>query len=607
MKDVQLPVKEEVFLATTALEEFWDTSKPILFLGEWCLLYGRRSFWEPLQGQVLSSPFDSGDTAHAAYRYINAIYERLLPILGETLNTIHGTNHSQRYWRIVIGPWLQLYLPVIYDRYSHIKCALEKHPDFSTLVLSDSSFVVAADTLGFACYIKEDAFNLQIYTKILSALGRTFPCRTSQIKENWLYSKLSRKSLKSNLLGWITQSYLNIATKLSRPIFLKSTYFSRIVETRFLLRTLGGVMPVVEKLNKQPEPVAKINNAIRKNLPNIGLVEDEFERCLSAMLFADMPMCFVENFHEVSRDAQNVYPKFPKAVFSANSWYYEEKFKQWAAKSAEKGALLIGTPHGGSYGGLLDMPSENHEVAIVDRYYSWGWTRTDCAAKVIPFPASKLVGRQKIGASNLKVGILWAATSSSRYLLQFPSLPKFFYDYIAWQGRFAKTLNSQLVLVARLRPHREDDGWGIIPRIKECVPSIGIETWDIPFQESLTNCRLYVCDHFSTTFAEALAANKPTILFWDNQANELRSEAQPYYDLLRKVGILFDSPERAGEAVNQVYDDVESWWNDPERKNAVLIFCERFARNSPDAIKLWVDEFKRIEATPELKSASLAD
>lgn len=365
-------------------------------------------------------------------------------------------------------------------------------------------------------------------------------------------------------------------------------------------------MPVVEKLNTQPEPVAKLNDDIRKNLQNIGLGEDEFEQCLSAMLFADMPICFVENFHGVSRDAQNVYPKSPNAIFSANSWYYEEEFKQWAAKSAEKGSLLIGTPHGGSYGGLLDMPSENHEAAIVDRYYSWGWTRTDCAAKVIPFPASKLTGRKKIGASNLKVGILWAATSSSRYLLQFPSLPKFFYDYIAWQGRFAKTLNLQLVSAARLRPHREDDGWGIIPRIKECVPSIGIETWDIPFQDSLANCRLYVCDHFSTTFAEALAANQPTILFWDNQANELRSEAQPYYDLLRTAGILFDSPERAGEAVNQVYDDVESWWNDPERQNAVMIFCEQFARNSPDAIKLWVDEFRRIDATLELKSASLA-
>ena len=45
--------KERVFLATTALEEFWDTTKPIVFLGDWCLQYSRRNVWEPLNGEIL--------------------------------------------------------------------------------------------------------------------------------------------------------------------------------------------------------------------------------------------------------------------------------------------------------------------------------------------------------------------------------------------------------------------------------------------------------------------------------------------------------------------------------------------------------------------------
>jgi putative transferase (TIGR04331 family) len=64
--------------------------------------------------------------------------------------------------------------------------------------------------------------------------------------------------------------------------------------------------------------------------------------------------------------------------------------------------------------------------------------------------------------------------------------------------------------------------------------------------------------------------------------------------LLRKSGILFDAPESAGVAVNQIYDDVETWWNDSERQDAIEKFCDRFARNSPDAIELWAAEFKRI-------------
>lgn len=596
MSNTQADGNETVFLATTALEEFWDTTKPIVFLGEWCLLYGRRSFWEPLNGQLLESPFENGEAAHAAYHYVNEIYERMLPLLADALNTIHGTRYSQRYWRIVLGPWLQLYVSVSYDRYSHLKRALEQYSGCVTIVLSEKSFVVPSDTLDFACYLKEDSFNLQIYTKFLAALGQTFPCKGVQTKQSYLYSKLSSNSLKHKVVGYIEKVYSRVTAKLFQTTFLKDAYFARSAEFQFLIRTAGKVLPMLGQLTK---PVAvEYNEDDRKGLQDIWIGDGEFEQCLSAMLFSDMPKCFLEGFFRVNREAQNNYPVSPKAILSANAWYFEETFKQWAATSAEKGTLLIGTAHGGNYGGLANMPSENHETAIVDRYYSWGWERADCAAEVVPFPANKLVGRKKIGASNLKTGILWATTSSPRYLIQFPSLPEFFHEYIFWQGRFAKTLLQKIVAAVRLRPHREDGGWDIVQRLNEYIPDVTIETWDVPFQESLANCRLYVCDHLSTTFSEALAANKATILFWNPQANKLRPEAQPYYDFLRKSGILFDTPESAGEAVNQIYDDVETWWNDPARQNAVETFCERFARNSPNAIELWVAEFKKIAMMP---------
>jgi putative transferase (TIGR04331 family) len=323
------------------------------------------------------------------------------------------------------------------------------------------------------------------------------------------------------------------------------------------------------------------------------------------MLFADIPACFVEDFCNIKSKAQSAYPKTSKVIFSANAWYGEEAFKQWAATAAENGTLLIGTAHGGAYGGWADFPSENHETSIADLYYSWGWERADCVAKIVPFPATKLAGRKKIGASNQKMGILWAATQGKRYLAQLPYLPKYFQEYLAWQGRFAKSLNPEILPAVRFRPHREDNGWDVIQRLNKCIPGLTIEAWNVSFQKSLVNCRLYVCDHMSTTYTEALAANKPTVLFWNSHTNKLRPEALPYYDLLRKSGILFDTPESAGEAVNHIYDDVETWWNNPERQNAIEIFCERFARNSPDALELWASEFNKIASisTPQRYSS----
>lgn len=601
MSNIQADINDKIFLATTALEEFWDTAKPIMFLGEWCSLYGRRSFWEPLNGQRLESPFANAEAGHAAYHFVNGVYERILPILGDALNTIHGTRYSQRYWRIVIGPWLLYYLPVIYDRYSHLRCALERYPDCTTMVLSEKSFVTPSDTLDFALYLNDDSFNLQIYTKILVALGKTFPSKAAQIAEHSLPGTYIGNSWKHKAVGYFTKIYAGISARVFQSVILRSSYFSKTSEFGLLIKTAGKVVPISGLLTKPTG--GKFDSDIRKKLSNIGLGGGEFERCLARMLPSDIPLCFVEGYGYVSSEAQIAYPKTPKAIFSANAWYFDEAFKQWAAASAEEeGTLLIGTPHGGAYGGWANMPAENHETSIVDRYYSWGWERTDCAAEVIPFPATKLVGRKKIGASNQKVGILWAATTSQRYLLQFPFLPIYFQEYLAWQHRFAKTLSSKVLSAVRFRPHRVDGGWGIVQRLKECIPDFNIETWDVPFQESLANCRLYVCDHMSTTYTEALAANKPTILFWNSQANELKPESQPYYDLLRKAGILFDTPESAGEAVNQIYADVETWWNDSERQNAVEIFCEQFARNSPDAIELWAAEFKKLAAMPGHKT-----
>ncbi|TCV84265.1 LIC12162 family transferase [Sulfurirhabdus autotrophica] len=599
MNNIHANGNEEVFLVTTALAEFWDTTKPIIFLGEWCLRYKQHAFWEKVDGKLMESPFREHEQTKEAYDYINRLYEKILPLLGDALNSIHEVNYSNHYWRIVVGPWLHYYLSTVYDRYIHLKSAMEKHPKCTTIGLSEESFVTPHDTLDFICYLLEDSFNLQIYTKLLSALGRAFPRKKVQINSNTLYTKMQSSSLKSRIFSRALKVCLDLFANIWHPTLLVSPYFSRHAEFQLLFKSYGKVLPF--RAIKKNWSSVSCDKAIREKLKVIPLGKDEFECCLSSMLFSDVPHCYLEGFKGNKESADTIYPKKVKAIFSANSWYYDEPFKHWAATSADKGALLLGAQHGGSYGGLAMMVSENHETAITDYYFSWGWERADCMSRVIPFSATKLAGREKIGANNQQFGILWAGTALPRYLVQFPLLPKYFNEYLSWQRRFANVLSQNARAEVRVRLLDEDYGWDIAQRLIDTFPDIKIETSTVSFLESLGNCRLYVCDHFSTTFAEALAANKPTILFWNSQTNELRPEAQSYFDLLRKGGILFDTPESAGEALNQIYDDVETWWNDSERQNIVEMFCERFARNSPDAIELWVAEFKRLEAMPGLK------
>ena len=67
-----------MFLATTALADFWDTSDEILFLGSWCLRYDRRRDWQGLRYRVLPSLWDDRRRFYAAAEYLDECAEGIL-------------------------------------------------------------------------------------------------------------------------------------------------------------------------------------------------------------------------------------------------------------------------------------------------------------------------------------------------------------------------------------------------------------------------------------------------------------------------------------------------------------------------------------------------
>lgn len=592
MNQTQNSKLEEVFLAMTPLEEFWNKEKRVIFLGEWCVPYGHKKSILENQIEIVTSPFDKNNDLQSATDYIFQLYEQVLPAVADSLNNLHETNFSKRYWRIIIGPWLMYYLSSTYDRYMHLKNALRLYPNCSTIVLSEKSFKTSYDTFEFICNLREDSFNLQIYSKILRALGQNFPEKHLAEAAQEHTPKLEKKSLLSGMKKIIFKMLSVIVTARAPIVILDSSYFSKSVVFQLILRTYGKVFPLLTRL-----PVIRINQYnlnLRKKIPYKVNGLNEFESLLSNMLFFDMPLCYIEDFHVIRAQKQKYYPKDAKAIFSANSWYYNETFKAWSAELAERGTVLLGSQHGGNYGSLANMPSENHELAILDYFYSWGWERFDCKAKVKAMPASKLMKRKVIGANNNRKGLLLALTEYERYLNIFPDLPKRCLTYTSRQLCFVNCLQPKLRQELRVRPHTIDCGWNIAKRLKDSVDEILIETREKSFIESLENCKLYICDHLSTTFIEALSVNKPTILFWDFDETLLRTESIPYYELLKKNGILFNSPEGAASAVNIIYEDIESWWRTPERQEAVMKFCNHFALTSDDSIDIWVKEYKKI-------------
>src|SRR5436190_19598634 len=114
-----------MFLVTTADQRYWNKDQPTLFLGEWCKVYDQKHVWSQMNSQVLPYHWDDRDRLYRDYLHLQEVYERYLQRLAERMNEVHQVDHSLRYWRILIGPWLFYFIQVLYDRYLSICCAQE--------------------------------------------------------------------------------------------------------------------------------------------------------------------------------------------------------------------------------------------------------------------------------------------------------------------------------------------------------------------------------------------------------------------------------------------------------------------------------------------------
>jgi len=583
------------FLIATALEEFWETSRPVVFLGEWCRRYSRKDSWAGLGDCVVPDLWADPAVTYRAYEYTRQLYERMLGPVGQALNQLHRVSHSGRYWRIVIGPWLQSYIGILYERYSTIAAALSLYPDLTSAGLEESSWVVPQHSLDFIALVQEDFYNLQLYTRMLQHFGASLmlkPCQARISKavappEAGL-ANAARRLLKPAFNG-PTRFVQRFASVLH-----DGTYFSAGMQVRLMLATFGSV---VRMAPEQLPDTALGPTVARSDLHVEYMANEAFESFALSTIPLDMPRSFVEDFATVGEAARYSYPSRPRAIFSANCWYSKEPFKRWAADAAENGAILLGTQHGGNYGSIEPLPNEDHEMAIVDRYYTWGWLRDGSHGDVVPMPATKLAGRKSIGANNRKQNILYVTTCSPRYQSSFPFTVDHFREYLEWQQRFLGEISESMRSATVVRLHFEDFGWDIGPRLRDRFPGLRFGTWETPFAEALSHCRLYVCDHLSTTFVEALAMDVPTVLFWSPRWNRVRAEAEPYYVALRSVGILHNTPEAAAAAIESI-GNVEEWWDDSQRQSARKSFVNQFGLTVKSPTRVWAKELRRYRSRP---------
>jgi putative transferase (TIGR04331 family) len=562
---------KERFLVTTALEDSWpENGEPVIFLGEWCRLFSRKKIWEKMDSEVLPYHWDDRDKLHKDYKVICSLFEKILNELTIELNKVHSVNHSSRYWRILIGPWLINFIPIIFDRWSCLNKSLLTC-SINAVIISDSNSFdsIPLNMTDFVSLQEDDLWNSEIYSMIIKLINFDGEVYKKKFRNDNSHStkKIKKSDFIKDLLG-------NILTFFSsnNSIFIITPYIGRLLNLKLHLKLFQ--LPCnfrVKRFENEP-PSANFREWKFKSTSD----DTVFSKIVKELIPLQMPTVYLESYKELRKKTKNVYwPKNPKLIWTSNSYYLDDFFKLWAAEKVEKGTPFVIGQHGGHYGqGLFSFP-EYHELHICDHYLSWGWKTNK---KVIPigFFKKKPKLKQLKGSNKNALLVLSSAPRYSGTLMSIPISSQMI-KYMDDQFEFYKSLSKEVTKSLLVRLYPNDYGWSQRERWREAFPDSVFDN-NKDFNKSIQNVNLVIAVWNSTTYLEVMALDIPLVLFWNPSLFELNMEAVMLFDELKKVGIFHESPSSAARHVAEIWDDIDSWWSNPDVVKAKNNFIDNFAK-----------------------------
>lgn len=564
-------------LVTTALEETWPGDDvPVLFLGEWCRRYDRKPSWEKLNATIAPYHWDDREKLYKDYLYLEKLYEELLSELAARLNGLHAVNYSVRYWRILAGPWLGYFVQMLFDRWAMLRLATTDADISGVRVLRGSTVsIVPNDMEDFTSLFVGDVWNEAIYGQLLA----------------WM--KLPVEKIDARADGFVAEGHPpapGFLQKLKRRVAttanLVSVFFCRDREYFFI----ESYLPVKQdfllqiKLGQIPKlwrtvavPVTSVDPSMREWEVITPAGADDFALIARVMLSRHIPTAYLEGYRDLIAVTEKMsWPKHPAAIFTSNSYSGDDVFKAWAAEKVEKGAPLLIGQHGGNMGMAKWAFYEEHQIAICDRFLTWGWSEKN-RKNVYPVGNLKVFGRQAVFDRNGLALLVEMVLPQFSYHLYSAPMARQWLDYFEDQCRFVQSLPDGLRKQVLVRLYAQDYGWGQKQRWLDRFPGIALDEGEQPMASLVESTRIYISTYNATTYLESLSLNVPTIMFWNPLHWELRDSAVPFFESLKSVGIFHDTPESAARHMALVWEDVSSWWDNEVVQAARCEFCEQYA------------------------------
>ena len=573
-------------LVISSIQDLWPTNAPILFLDESCLKYGSRHVWEKLDFEVVKLIVDDQKTDDADYEVFSKLYESIFPDLVSFLGNYHNVTHSDRYWRIIIDHWLLRTIDLIQLRYNRIEEALAFKSVNEVIVPSRRVVEQPASTsLDFYHATYDGSFSALVNGEVVRILALKFA--GVQVKEQSLkidsFAEIESVVASRSKIKIVLESLL---ASLSRVIgrdtdaFFLNTYLPRFKE--ILLQISFDQAPAIHKV---PSWKPNLSDLKTRNL-YLGSIQSstDLENCVRSLILRLIPKCYLEDYQTINHLADEIcWPKNPKFICTANLYDSNDFFKIWAAKKVEGETPYYVIQHGNFFESYRYLIAP--EIEYSDRYITWGWNhKANCAPGFVVRGTVRRSDKYKKSGTLLMMASFLKSNSGAETKAEWNSIQ------ISEQKKFLKLLNSEVHEKTVFRILRHD------LRLPETLKSwrdffaqarvnATIESSVRNFNKSLKRSRVAVFAYYSTGFLECLTAERPAICFWQNSLNFLSDDVVDDFKQLERVGLIHFTPESAAKHVNKHWDDVLSWWNEPEVERVRQDFANKYARYSSQPVR----------------------
>lgn len=544
-------MKKNIYLTSLRLKN--KNIKNCYFAGVWGLndteIFDKKKNKKILNSYQLN-PSDLSQT----YFFLENFYYKTIRKISINLNRIHKTNLNYKYWAILLSPWLQNYISVLYDRWKILSDLEKKKTNFIRL-MCEESITPINNSNDFFALSQSNYFNQHIFEDILDF-------KKKENRKNFYNIKNKKKSLFIYYLIKICKILFS-TDKFKVKNFYLDVNFNK--KKNIFLDILRKVyIKFVTKINNLAFKTYKYDFGLRTKI-TASISKNKkrnFENYFYSRLFLDVPGEIIEGYNIHKNTRINLIKSH--YTYSMYSHFDNYSFKLYLAERKIKKDKIICLEHGGSFPHY--RMNFNFEENFFDKKYTWYKKYFKNHKQFQNFNLFQKYLKEFDPGD--KIIIFGSVTPRYLHKIIFSRTPSNILSKTKMIRSLFESMNNEQKKNVMFKPHPSNNSNLYINTLPEFEKIFGQEK--LLFESvisTINKAKILICTTPETTFTECMLSNKPTILVYDSKIYKRHNICKKLINEMKKNKIIFFNTQEASKHLNRIYQDPYKWYNSAKIKN----------------------------------------